>query len=196
MKALLESMAHGAVRCMYCDDSRGTDIDHFQPLAVAPLRTFVWDNHLLACSFCNSNVKRDAYPVDTDGVCLLVDPTVEDPAEHLFLMLRSGVYGHRTAKGEHTIRVFGLNRADLVAGRKDAFCLACSNLRDWHGLRQDDDLEADRVAQALLGSPFVDVVHAMVRLDPRLAATVVGKRTVAALEYWRSVYGASPAPAP
>lgn len=188
VKALLESMAHGAGRCMYCDDSRGTDIDHFQPLAVAPLRTFVWDNHLLACSFCNSNVKRDAYPVDTDGVCLLVDPTVEDPAEHLFLMLHSGVYGHRTAKGEHTIRIFGLNRADLVAGRKDAFCLACSNLRDWHGLRQDDDLEADRVAQALLDSPFVDVIHAMVRLDPGLAATVVGKRTVAALEHWRSVY--------
>jgi hypothetical protein len=127
--------------------------------------------------------------VDTDGACLLVDPTVEDPAEHLFLMLHSGAYGHRTAKGEHTIRIFGLNRADLVAGRKDAFCLACSNLRDWHGLRQDGDLEADRVAQALLDSPFVDVIHAMVRLDPGLAATVVGKQTVAALEHWRSVYG-------
>ncbi|MET7898836.1 hypothetical protein [Streptomyces mirabilis] len=41
-------IAHGAVRCMYCDDSRGTDIDHVHPLAVAPLRAFVGDNHLLA----------------------------------------------------------------------------------------------------------------------------------------------------
>lgn len=52
------------------------------------------------------------------------------------LMLRSGAYSHRTAMGEHTIRVFRLNRPDLVAGRKDAFCfLACSALRDWRGGR-------------------------------------------------------------
>lgn len=161
VKTLLESMAHGAVRCMYCDDSRGTDIDHFQPLAVAPLRAFAWDNHLLACSFCNSNAKRDEYPVDADGVCLLVDPTAEDPGDHLFLMLRSGEYGHHTDKGKHTIRVFGLNRPDLVMGRKDAFFLTCSVLRDWHGLRREGAPEADRVAQALLDSPFVDVVYAI-----------------------------------
>ncbi|MFG3149064.1 hypothetical protein [Streptomyces sp. NPDC048243] len=136
------------------------------------------------------DVKRDAYPVDANDVCLLVDPTVDDdPAEHLLLMLRSGEYDCLTSKGEHTIRVFGLNRPDLVTGRKDAFCLARSNLRDWHSLRQDGDPEADRVAQALLDSPFVDVVYAMVRLTPRLTATVVGERTAAALEHWRSVYG-------
>lgn len=51
-------------------------------------------------------------------------------------MLRSGAYSHRTATGEHTIRVLGLNRPDLVAGRKDAFCfLAYSALRDWRGGR-------------------------------------------------------------
>ncbi|KOX30439.1 hypothetical protein ADL07_19615 [Streptomyces sp. NRRL F-4707] len=189
VKTLLESMAHGAVRCMYCDDSRGTDIDHFQPLAMAPLRVFVWDNHLLACSFCNSNAKRDEFPVDPEGACLLVDPTTDDPADHLFLMLRSGEYGYHTAKGEHTIRVFGLNRPDLVMGRKDAFFLACSALRDWHRLRQEGDPEADRVAQALRDSPFVDVVHSITRLAPGLAATVVGERTVPAVGQWRSVYG-------
>ncbi|MGW4561617.1 hypothetical protein ACWEN3_04135 [Streptomyces sp. NPDC004561] len=190
VKDLLELMAHGAVRCMYCDDSRGTDIDHFQPLKVAPLRAFVWDNHLLACSFCNSNVKRDQYPLDANGACLLVDPTAEDPAEHLFLMLHSGEYHHHTDKGEHTIRVFGLNRPDLVRGRRDSFCLACSNLRDWHALHQDGDPAADRVAQALLDSPFVGVVLAMTRLGPTLADTVVGSRTAPALARWRSVYGA------
>lgn len=190
VKQLLESMAHGAVRCMYCDDSRGTDIDHFQPLKMAPLRAFEWDNHLLACSFCNSNTKRDQYPVDTNGACLLVDPTSENPAEHLFLMLHSGEYGHHTDKGEQTIRVFGLNRPDLVKGRKDAFCLACSNLRDWHGLHQDGDPTADRVAQALLDSPFVGVVRAMTRLGPALTDTVVDPRTAPALAHWRTVYGA------
>jgi hypothetical protein len=58
VRAALETMTHGAVRCMYCDDSRATDINHFQPLAKAPLRALVWANHLLACSHCNSNVKR------------------------------------------------------------------------------------------------------------------------------------------
>lgn len=71
VRAALESMARGAVRCMYCDDSRGTDIDHFEPLDSAPLRAFVWLNHLLACSFCNSNVIRHQYPVTAEGACLL-----------------------------------------------------------------------------------------------------------------------------
>lgn len=189
VKTLLESMAHGAARCMYCDDSRGTDIDHFQPLAVAPLRTFAWDNHLLACSFCNSNAKRDQYPCDANGTCLLVDPSTEDPAGHLFLMLASGEYGHHTAKGKHTIRVFGLNRADLVQGRKTAFCLACSNLRDWYRRQRNGHPGAHQLAQALLDSPLVDVVHSMARLSSRLVTTVVDEETVPALEHWRGTYG-------
>ncbi|MFI9785719.1 hypothetical protein ACIHEI_19800 [Kitasatospora sp. NPDC051984] len=183
----LEPMARGNLRCMYCDDSRGTGIDHFQPIDSAPLRAFDWPNHLFACSFCNSNAKRDAYPVDTDGTCLLIDPTAEDPADHLVLFLRSGEYepvvGSR--KGRRTIEVFGLNRGDLVKGRLDAFHRACSNIRDWFTLVQDGDPHADDVARALLDSPFVDVVHAMTGLKPTLAPTVVGQRTVAALDAWR-----------
>ncbi|MEU6324793.1 hypothetical protein [Streptomyces sp. NPDC047009] len=86
--------------------------------------------------------------------------------------------------------MFGLNRPDLVKGREDAFCLASSNLRDWHGLHADGDPAADRLAQALLDQPYVDVVYEMTRLELRVAATVVGPRTLPALEYWRSVYGA------
>jgi hypothetical protein len=176
---------------MYCDDSRGTDIDHFEPLDRAPLRAFVWLNHLLACSFCNSNAKRHQYPVSAEGACLLVDPTVEDPAAHLRLMLMAGTYDPLSPKGEETIKVFGLNRADLVKGRLDAFVRARSNLRDWHSLRQNADPEADRVAQALLDSPFIDVVHAMTQLKPGVAATVVGQSTVPALDAWRAVHSPS-----
>jgi hypothetical protein len=175
---------------MYCDDSRATDIDHFEPLDRAPLRAFVWVNHLLACSFCNSNAKRHLYPVSADGTCLLVDPTAEDPADHLVLLLKSGRYEPvlGSVKGQETINTFGLNRADLVKGRLDAFTRACSNLRDWHCLQQNADPEADRVAQALLDSPFIDVVHAMTRLKPGVAATVVGQATVPALNAWRAVH--------
>jgi hypothetical protein len=102
---------------MYCDDSRGTDIDHFEPLERAPLRAFVWVNHLLACSFCNSNQKNRKYPVDAEGACLLVDPTAEDPADHLTLRLSVGTYDPLSPKGEETIQVFGLNRSELVKGR-------------------------------------------------------------------------------
>lgn len=193
VRTALESMTRGAVRCMYCDDSRGTDIDHFQPLENAPLRAFEWSNHLLACSYCNSNAKRSQYPVNGDGVCLLVDPSAEDPADHLRLLLKSGLYDpvDKSVKGEETIRVFGLNRPDLVKGRLDAFFRACSNMRDWHGLHQDADPLADRLAQALLDSPFIDVVHAMTRLKPGVEATVVGQATVPALDAWRAVHSLS-----
>ncbi|MET8116877.1 hypothetical protein [Streptomyces prasinus] len=193
VRTALESMTRGAVRCMYCDDSRGTDIDHFQPLENAPLRAFEWSNHLLACSYCNSNAKRSQYPVNSDGVCLLVDPSAEDPAVHLRLLLKSGLYDpvDESARGEETIRVFGLNRPDLVKGRLDAFFRACSNLRDWHRLHQDADPLADRLAQALLDSPFIDVVHAMIRLKPGVDATVVGQATVPALDAWRAAHSLS-----
>jgi hypothetical protein len=172
---------------MYCDDNRGTDIDHFQPLENAPLRAFEWPNHLLACSWCNSNAKRSLYPVDANGVCLLVDPSAEDPAGHLRLLLKSGLYEpvDSSAKGRETIRVFGLNRYELVKGRMDAFYRSRSMLRDWHLRCQDADPDADRVAQALLDSPFIDVVYAMIRLKPVVAAVVVGPETVPALEAWR-----------
>jgi hypothetical protein len=176
---------------MYCDDSRGTDIDHFKPLEKEPLWAFTWLNHLLACSFCNSNQKRHQYPVDANGVCLLVDPTTEDPADHLVLLLAAGEYVPvaGSVKGQETIDVFGLNRDDLVKGRQAAFSRARSNMRDWHALVQEGDPEAEEVAQALLDSPFIDVVHAMTRLRPRLALTVVGQRTIPALDAWRTAYG-------
>jgi hypothetical protein len=176
---------------MYCDDSRGTDIDHFEPLERAPLRAFVWVNHLLACSFCNSNEKNRKYPVDAEGACLLVDPTAEDPADHLTLRLSVGTYDPLSSKGKETIQVFGLNRPELVKGRMDAFVRACSILRDWHGLHQHAAPEADRVAQALLDSPFIDVVHAMTRLKPGVAVIVVGELTVPALDAWRAVHSLS-----
>lgn len=191
IRGALEPMAHGNLRCMYCDDSRATDIDHFQPIAHAAQRAFDWPNHLFACSHCNSNLKRDQYPTDPHGTCLLVDPTVDDPADHLVLLLRSGTYEPvpGSPKGQPTIDVFGLNRSELVKGRLDAFVLARSTIRDWFGLVQDCDPDAARTARALLDSPFVDVVHAMTRLKPSVAPHVVGPRTVPALDAWRSTYG-------
>lgn len=182
VKAHLQVMAHGAQRCMYCEDSLGTDIDHFQPITDAPERAFDWLNHLLACSHCNSNQKRDQYPCDAaTGACLLVDPTVEDPAAHLRLLPASGVYKGLTAKGRTTVEVFGLNRPDLVMGRQDAFVTACSLLRDW---RQQTGAEADAIARALRRSPFAAVLRTLERLREPVARAVMGPEAAAALGVW------------
>jgi len=188
LQDLLGQMARGARRCMYCDDNMGTDVDHFEPLDIAPLRAFDWLNHLLACSHCNSNQKRDQYPCDELGECLLVDPSVDDPSDDLVLLLASGEYDHRTAKGAETIKVFGLNRIDLVQGRRAAFVRARSNMRDWHQqLKDGDHVEAGRIEQALMDSPLAVVVHAMERLSPTLHTSVLGDKAAAALAEWTRV---------
>ncbi|MFJ1752702.1 hypothetical protein [Kitasatospora sp. NPDC088134] len=191
VRRTLEQMARGAVRCMYCDDNRGMAVDHFEPLDRAPLRAFDWLNHLLACSYCNSDVKREEYPVDVDDNCLLIDPTAEDPSAHLRLLLLSGLYEpvNGSAKGAASIQVFGLNRPDLVEGRQDAFVLARSNIRDWHLHRLSDPARADRVAEALLRRPFLGVIHAMGRLEPHSAPLVLGLDTVAAMAAWQAEHG-------
>ncbi len=121
----LTEMAPGHERCMYCGDSQGTDIDHFDPKSRTPLRTFDWFNHLLACSYCNSNQKRSLFPTDGDGSPLLVDPTLRDPLDHLRLVLPLGRYRARTPQGQACIDVFGLNsRPVLVKGRVDAYATA------------------------------------------------------------------------
>jgi uncharacterized protein (TIGR02646 family) len=186
VRKLLHQMAHGVQRCMYCEDSLGTDIDHFQPIAAAPMRAFEWPNHLLACSHCNSNHKRDEYPCDASGDCLLVDPSTDDPSEHLTLLLASGAYLARTPKGHETIRVFALNRGDLMHGRRAAFVMASAVLRDWNRhRRQGRTEESERIAEALWKSPFGGVVRAMRRLPSSLAPTVLGEETAAAINEWR-----------
>lgn len=120
LKSALQGMAAGTNRCMYCNDSEGTGVDHFDPVVRSPRRTFDWLNHLLACSHCNSHAKRDQFPVD-DGSPLLIDPSHDDPLEHLDLSFSDGAYLALTTKGRKSIEVFDLNRFVLCQGRADAF---------------------------------------------------------------------------
>ncbi|WP_419999263.1 hypothetical protein [Streptomyces boninensis] len=163
IKSLLIQMAPGRIRCMYCLDNQGTDIDHFEPKARTPLRTFCWDNHLLACSHCNSNEKRNLYPCDpSTGACLLIDPTVDDPADHLMLLPKSGELKARTAKGCHSIKVFGLNRYDLRIGRADACGVFISELVRWHSQVQRGKVKAaTHTAVRLRRSGFPEVLRTL-----------------------------------
>lgn len=162
IRRLLVRMAPGVERCMYCLDSAGTDIDHFEPKSRRPLRTFCWHNHLLACSRCNSNYKREEYPCDDFGQCLLIDPSVDDPADHLALLPASGELEARTRKGEETLRVFGLNRPELLLGRQDAYIKCCDVVSAWHrNILKGDRTGAERRAYALHREPFADVLRAL-----------------------------------
>lgn len=177
--AHLTLMAAGLGQCMYCGESRGTSIDHFEPIARAPQRAFDWLNHLLACSHCNSNEKREQYPCDASGCCMLVDPSMQDPRDHLWLRLTTGCYEPRTEIGSETIRVFGLNRELLPRGRLAAFHVRRAVLRD--ALARGAAGEGEEMAtclQSLAEQPFADVLYAMVDAAERPGAVEVLGRDV------------------
>lgn len=179
----LNRMAPGIQRCMYCGDSLGTDIDHFQPIKVYPVGTFEWPNHLLGCSFCNSNQKRGHFPRDLEGHALLIDPTRDDPATHLRLILRTGDYRALTQQGETTMKIFGLNRRDLARGRAGAFAIAKAALCRAHDLlAQDRHDEASDCMCALTEQPHASVLYEMCRSANLPGAwEVLGADVVAAL---------------
>jgi uncharacterized protein (TIGR02646 family) len=165
LQAVLTQMASGLKRCMYCEDSMGTDIDHFAPKAEFPLLTFDWNNHLLACSFCNSNMKRNRYPVDAAGSPLLLNPAVDEPQDHLTLSPSTGRYEARDSKGKESIDVFGLNRDICVGGRRDAWIAACELLRGYDRCILGEKVaEAASIVQVLRNAPFQAVFKELRRL--------------------------------
>ncbi|WP_410656702.1 HNH endonuclease [Amycolatopsis sp. lyj-112] len=160
----LDVMASGRGYCMYCGDELGSTVDHFEPIARNPRRAFDWLNHVLACEYCNSHHKRDLFPVDAHGNVLLIDPTVEDPLEHLFLVLSIGTYRALTAKGEQTIKVCGLNRAQLARGRETAVNQVSALVTGWWNARErGDEVKRRAMIWTLLDQPHADVLHAMLR---------------------------------
>lgn len=95
---------------MFCEDSRGVEIDHFWPKSRYPERTFVWDNLVLSCSGCN-RAKGTRFELGADESPLLIDPTRDDPWAHLFYDSQTGIVttryvaatGKPDARGEYTI---------------------------------------------------------------------------------------------
>ncbi|OKI38618.1 hypothetical protein A6A29_10270 [Streptomyces sp. TSRI0281] len=169
-------MAPGHQRCMYCGDGQGTDIDHFEPKSLAPLRTFEWLNHLLACSYCNSNQKRDGFPrSEGDGSPLLLDPTLQDPLEHLRLVLPLCTYKGLTPQGDACIEVFGLNsRGVLVDGRRTAYGAARHAVEFWSiATGRGQHSKAAEVVRVAWNRPLADVLAAMFHQSGHPAADLL-----------------------
>ncbi len=79
----LAEIAGPRERCMYCEDSRGTEIEHYRPRTLYPEHVFRWLNFLWICTACN-RCKGNRFPCDDRGAPLLLDPTLDEPWDHLF----------------------------------------------------------------------------------------------------------------
>ncbi|HSK80773.1 MAG TPA: HNH endonuclease [Thermoanaerobaculia bacterium] len=167
IREVLGQMATGIERCMYCEDSEGTAIEHFWPRAVYPDRAFDWLNYLIACSRCNSNFKRDQFPLDGGGQPLLVNPTEEDPLDHLAFSPATGRYAARprSAKGDPSLEVFGINRATLSRGRLNAWTGLSQLLIGYaRARRTGNDEKAERIEKTVREYPFAGVLAALLRI--------------------------------
>jgi uncharacterized protein (TIGR02646 family) len=106
---------HG--KCAFCESCpshvSSPHIEHYRPKSQFPDQMFVWRNWLLSCGRCNEK-KWAHFPDCTDQPCLL-DPTSEDPADHLDFFEAQIL--DKTLRGAKTIQIIGLDRAPLVEER-------------------------------------------------------------------------------
>ena len=123
----LRNMSGPHWRCMYCTDSHGCDIEHFRPKKPYPTHAFHWLNLLLCCTTCNRK-KGDQFPT-LNGAPLLIDPTVDDPWEHLDFEPESGLIkarydartDQRSQRGLETVRLLALDRREVTVGHSKTF---------------------------------------------------------------------------
>jgi uncharacterized protein (TIGR02646 family) len=188
IRSTLASMASGRKRCMYCEDNAGTDIDHFRPKATHPDRAFSWENYLLACSHCNSNEKRQQFPLDAAGNALLVDPVIDEPTEHLVLVPETGRLVPMTERGTATEKVFGLNRNEVLeSGRRDAWAHLLKIVREIGAAHARNDRETvDREIGLARRLSFQCVVHHLVTESLRQGSTLVPPDVAAIVRRTRS----------
>jgi uncharacterized protein (TIGR02646 family) len=185
VRQTLAAMCSGIERCMYCEDSAATDIDHFVPRARAPELAFIWENYLLACSTCNSNYKRSEYPRAGDGGRLLLDPTRDEPAEHLAFSPTTGRYVHigNSRMAQESIRVFGMNRVVLTKGRRDAWELLQVAIEAYaKTLEEGDSQRAERLKSIVTRQPFGGVLKALVESAAAGSTEFIGPGVVAAID--------------
>lgn len=185
VRKTLEAMASGRSRCMYCEDSLGTDIEHFYPKARYPRKAFSWPNHLLACSHCNSNLKRNQFPFYRRRPAL-IDPSVDDPAQHLAFLPSTGEFHAIDHKGDKSIEVFGLNDAapprKLPEARKGAFLKLQLLLEEYERcLVTGDTPGADLAKRTAVNEPFSAVFGWLVDIATGPAASLVLRPHVPAI---------------
>ena len=124
--ALREDMFHD--KCGFCERKRDySQIEHYRPKDSYPELCFEWLNLILACEVCNgASYKGTKFLLDAEGNPLLINPCEDDPNEHIEFVCEQddasddgfmAILKPKTAKGEATIRILGLNRLNLLKER-------------------------------------------------------------------------------
>lgn len=121
VRTVLLTMTCPRERCMYCVDSHATDVEHFWPKTRFPERMFAWENLLLCCTECG-RFKLDRFPRAEDGSPLLVDPTADDPWQHLDFDPDTGALTAAfdptgdawSRRGEETVALLHLDRREAL----------------------------------------------------------------------------------
>lgn len=150
----LRQMSGPRHRCMYCLDSDGSDIEHFRPKAPYPQHAFSWPNLLLCCTPCG-RFKGDKFPL-ADHAPLLIDPTQDDPWQHLDFDPETGNLTARyelsrddySAKGVKTVEVLQFDRREgLSRGYRRTFRRLSQIVSA--ALQQSSPIVADALQQEL-----------------------------------------------
>lgn len=132
-------------KCCYCERKAEGDIEHFRPKSGyqqsigSPFQrpgyywlAYQWSNLLFACGPCNQRHKKSIFPLLRAGrrakshhnelareEPLLLDPSTDDPMEHIDFRDEVAYAIEGSRRGEATIRVLQLNREDLIESRRD-----------------------------------------------------------------------------
>lgn len=163
VKNTLTSLCSGLRRCMYCEDSCATDVEHHHPRSLYPERTFVWENLLYACARCNTPKgtkfevfsSRDGQRLSVSrapsapitppepGQPLLLDPRQENPMDFLSLDITGTFYffparsldALARQRADYTIETLKLNETPLPESRRNAYEHCISHLHRYINLR-------------------------------------------------------------
>jgi uncharacterized protein (TIGR02646 family) len=117
----LKAMLGSRERCMYCEDSKATDIEHFRPKARYVKHMFDWFNLLLCCTECG-RFKGSQFPVNGTRP-LLIDPTKTDPWKYLDFDPDTGALCARfdvpqnnwSPRGAATVAVLQLDKREALS---------------------------------------------------------------------------------
>jgi uncharacterized protein (TIGR02646 family) len=129
-------------KCGYCEcDLNLTslpNIDNFYPKSKFGKEAFDWVNLILCCQVCNIS-KANFFPTDDNGDPLLINPSIENPDDHILLDINSGLLNGLTEKGKVTISTLRLNRQELVELRR-----RLENVQQIQSLFPSINIEEDR----------------------------------------------------
>lgn len=187
VELVLRAIASGLERCMYCEDSQGCDVEHRAPKVSYPEMAFSWPNLLLVCAPCN---RQKTGNFDER----LIDPTAEDPLDHLLLSFATGRYVARdeSERGAATLRVLPRVAADqnLREGRQNAFAKLRLFLSGYDTALLEGKLaEAEEIRAVVVKEPFSAVFAALLRASQEEgAADVIGVDLLAVLGRHPAMY--------